>query len=196
MALLQVKKRLMALAGMVLSAYLLLHMLSNLSFISPQAFNDFYAIYNQPLIRWSLWLLVSAALLLHVIVAIQIRLHNGKARPVAYRHRQHHWIPAWLVSTVITLILLFIIWHMVQMWSFDGADIHSQTQQLFASGWQLLIYLAGLGLMALHLWHSLPNVLQTLGKTAKQYLWVSSTLVALLMIGFAVVPVMAYWSMQ
>ena len=42
MALLQVKKRLMALAGMVLSGYLLLHMLSNLSFIESQAFNDFY----------------------------------------------------------------------------------------------------------------------------------------------------------
>lgn len=194
MALLQIKKRLMALAGMVLSAYLLLHMLSNLSFISPQAFNDFYAFYNQPLIRWPLWLLVVAALLVHVVVAIQIRLHNAKARPVAYQHRQHHWIPAWLVSTVITLILLFIVWHMAQMWSFDGADIYSQTQQLFASGWQLFIYLAGLGLMALHLWHSLPNVLQTLGKTAKQYLWLSTALVAVLIAGFAVVPVLAYWS--
>lgn len=196
MALLQVKKRLMALAGIVLSGYLLLHMLSNLSFISPQAFNDFYQFYNQPLIRWPLWLLVSAAILLHVIVAIQIRLHNSKARPVAYHHRQHHWIPAWLVSTVITLILLFIVWHMAQMWSFDGADIYRQTQDLFVSGWQLLIYLAGLGLMALHLLHSLPNVLQTLGKTSKQYLWLSTALVLLLTAGFAVVPVMAFWSVQ
>ncbi|HET8807650.1 MAG TPA: succinate dehydrogenase [Methylophaga sp.] len=196
MALLQVKKRLMALAGMVLSLYLLLHMCSNLSFISPPAFNDFYAFYNQPLIRWPLWLLVSAALLLHVIVAIQIRLHNAKARPVAYRHRQHHWIPAWLVSTVITLILLFIIWHMAQMWSFTGPDIYRQTQLLFTSGWQLFIYLAGLGLTALHLWHSLPNVLQTLGKTSKQYLWLSTALVVLLTAGFAVVPVMAFWSVQ
>jgi len=196
MALLQVKKRLMALAGMVLTVYLLLHMLSNLSFISPQAFNDFYQFYNQPLIRWLLWLLVSAAILVHVIVAIQIRLHNGKARPVAYRHRQHHWIPAWVVSTVITLILLFIVLHMAQMWSFGGADIYRQTQQLFTSGWQLFIYLAGLILMALHLWHSLPNVLQTLGKTSKQYLWFSTALVALLIAGFAVVPVLAYWSVQ
>ncbi|MDT8311151.1 MAG: succinate dehydrogenase [Methylophaga sp.] len=194
MALLQVKKRLMALAGMMLSGYLLLHMLSNLSFFSPQAFNDFYAFYNQPLIRWPLWLLVAVALLLHVIVAIQIRLHNAKARSVAYRHRQHHWIPAWLVSTVITLILLFIIWHMAQMWSFGGDDIYQQTRSLFASSWQVLIYLVGLGLMALHLWHSLPNVLQTLGKTAKQYIWLSTALVALLIAGFAVVPVMAYWS--
>ncbi len=194
MALLQVKKRLMALAGIVLSVYLLLHMLSNLSFISPQAFNNFYLFYNQPLIRWPLWLMVLAAMLVHVIVAIQIRLRNSKARPVTYQHRQHHWIPAWLVSMVITLILLFIVLHMVQMWSFGGADIYHQTQQLFASGWQLYIYLAGLVLMALHLWHSLPNVLQTLGKTSKQYLWFSTALVALLTAGFAVVPVLAYWS--
>ena len=196
MALLQVKKRLMALAGMVLSVYLVLHMLSNLSFFNPQAFNDFYAFYNQSLIRWPLWIMVTAALLLHVVVAIQIRLHNGKARLISYKHRQHHWIPTWLVSMVITLILLFIVWHMAQMWSFGGTDIYVQTQSLFASGWQVFIYLAGLGLMALHLWHSLPNVLQTLGKTSKQYLWLSTALVVLLVAGFAVLPIWAYWSVQ
>lgn len=196
MALLQVKKRLMALAGLVLTAYLVFHMLSNLSFISPQAFNDFYAFYNHPLIRWPLWLLVSAALLMHVIVAVQIRLHNAKARPVAYKHRQHHWIPSWLVTAVISLILLFIIWHMAQMWSFTGDDIYQQTQSLFDCGWQLLIYLGGLVLMAMHLLHALPNVLQTLGKTSKQCLWLSSATIVLLMLGFAVVPVLAYWSVQ
>ena len=48
--------------------------------------------------------------------------------------------------------------------------------------------------MALHLWHSLPNVLQTLGKTSKQYVWLSTALVAVLTAGFAVVLVLAYWS--
>jgi len=131
MALLQVKKRLMAIAGLVLTVYLIFHMLSNLTFFIPGQYQTFYDFYNQPLIRWPLWLAVTAALVFHVIVAVQIRLHNRKARVQAYQHRQHHSIPAWLVSIVITLILLFILWHMAQMWSFGGEEIYRQTLTLF-----------------------------------------------------------------
>lgn len=193
MALLQVKKRLMAMAGLVLTVYLIFHMLSNLSFFSPEQYRSFYDFYNQPLIRWPLWILVAVSLILHVIVAVQIRLHNSKARVHAYQHRQHHFIPAWLVSIVITLILLFILWHMAQMWTFGGADIYGQTLTLFSSVWQLAIYLVGVLLIGLHLQHSLINVLQTLGKTSKQFYWISTATVVLLVMGFAIVPVMAYW---
>ncbi|AFI84385.1 succinate dehydrogenase [Methylophaga nitratireducenticrescens] len=193
MALLQVKKRLMALAGLLMAFYLLFHMLSNLSFFSPEQYQTFYDIYNQPLIRWPLWILVAASLVFHVIVAVQIRLHNRKARVHAYQHRQHHFIPAWLVSIVITFILLFIVWHMAQMWSFGGADIYRQTLTLFSSEWQVVIYLFGMMLIGLHLQHSLTNVLQTLGKTAKQFYWICTAFVLLLVVGFAIVPLVAYW---
>lgn len=193
MALLQVKKRLMAMAGLVLTVYLIFHMLSNLSFFSPEQYQAFYDFYNQPLIRWPLWILVAASLIFHVIVAVQIRLHNSKARIHAYQHRQHHFIPAWLVSVVIALILLFIVWHMAQMWSFGGADIYGQTVTLFSSVLQLAIYLVGVLLIGLHLQHSLTNVLQTLGKTSKQFYWISTAIVVLLVVGFAIVPIVAYW---
>lgn len=193
MALLQVKKRLMAIAGLVLTVYLIFHMLSNLTFFIPGQYQTFYDFYNQPLIRWPLWLAVTAALVFHVIVAVQIRLHNRKARVQAYQHRQHHSIPAWLVSIVITLILLFILWHMAQMWSFGGEEIYRQTLTLFSSKWQLLIYLGGILLIGLHLQHSLTNVLQTLGKTSKQFYWICTAIVVLLVAGFALVPILAYW---
>lgn len=193
MALLQVKKRLMAIAGLVLTVYLIFHMLSNLTFFIPGQYQTFYDFYNQPLIRWPLWLAVTAALVFHVIVAVQIRLHNRKARVQAYQHRQHHSIPAWLVSIVITLILLFILWHMAQMWSFGGEEIYRQTLTLFSSKWQLLIYLGGILLIGLHMQHSLTNVLQTLGKTSKQFYWICTAIVVLLVAGFALVPILAYW---
>lgn len=193
MALLQVKKRLMAIAGLLLAAYLLFHMLGNLSFFSPQHYATFYAVYNHPLIRWPLWLLVIAALALHVVVALQIRLHNRKARLQAYQYRQQRQIPGWLVSVVITLILLFILWHLIQMWSFAGTDIYQQTLTLFGSGWQVAIYLGGVMLLGLHLQHSLTNVLQTLGITAKQYYGLVTLLIVLLVAGFSAVPLAAYW---
>lgn len=193
MALLQVKKRLMAIAGLLLTAYLLFHMLGNLSFFSPQHYATFYAVYNHPFIRWPLWLLVIAALALHVVVALQIRLHNRKARLQAYQYRQQRQIPGWLVSVVITLILLFILWHLIQMWSFAGTDIYQQTLTLFGSGWQVATYLGGVMLLGLHLQHSLTNVLQTLGITAKQYYGLVTLLIVLLVAGFSAVPLAAYW---
>lgn len=193
MALLQIKKRLMAIAGLVLTAYLLFHMLSNLSFLSPEQYQAFYDFYNQSLIRWPLWLLVTASLLFHVIVAVQIRFHNRKVRLHSYQHRQHHFIPGWLVSSVITLILLFIVWHMAQMWTFGGEDMYGQTLHLFSSEWQLATYLVGILLIGLHLHHSLTNVLQTLGKTSNQFYWLSTAIVVLLITGLSMIPIIAHW---
>lgn len=193
MVLLQVKKRLMAVAGLLLTTYLLFHMLGNLSFFSPQHYEAFYAVYNHPFIRWPLWLLVVAALALHVVVALQIRLHNRKARVQAYQYRQHRRIPGWLVSIVITFILLFILWHLIQMWSLGGADMYQQTLTLFNSGCQAAIYLGGTLLIGLHLQHSLTNVLQTLGITARQYYGLITLLLVLMVVGFSAVPLAAYW---
>jgi len=39
----------------------------------------------------------------------------------------------------------------------------------------------------------LTNVLQTLGKTSKQFYWISTAIVVLLVVGFAIVPILAYW---
>lgn len=193
MLLLQLKKRLMAIAGLLLTTYLLFHMLGNLSFFSPQHYTAFYAVYNHPFIRWPLWLLVVAALALHVVVALQTRLHNRKARLQSYQYPRRRHIPSWLVSIVITLILLFILWHLIQMWSFGEVDIYQQTQALFGSAWQVVLYLGGLLLLGLHLQHSLTNVLQTMGITAKQYYGLVTLLVVLLIVGFSAVPLAAYW---
>lgn len=193
MLLLQLKKRLMAIAGLLLTTYLLFHMLGNLSFFSPQHYAAFYAVYNHPFIRWPLWLLVVAALALHVVVALQTRLHNRKARLQSYQYPRRRHIPSWLVSIVITLILLFILWHLIQMWSFGEVDIYQQTQALFRSAWQVVLYLGGLLLLGLHLQHSLTNVLQTMGITAKQYYVLVTLLVVLLIVGFSAVPLAAYW---
>lgn len=190
--LLQHRKRLMALAGLVLAAYLIVHMFSNLLFFNAERFNSFYQLYNLPFIRWPLLLLVLAALAVHVWGAIAIRRHNAKVRPVAYHIRDHFEPPKSLVTLSIILIGLFILLHIVQTLQFDAQDTFSETRALFASTGMLLIYLAGLFLLGMHLQHSLNNVLQTLGITSKTCYPLALSLVVLLMMGFAVVPVMAW----
>ncbi len=187
--LLQLQKRSMALAGTVMTAYLIFHMLSNLSFFSAPAFERFYDFYNQPWVRWPLLLLVLLSLAIHVKAALAIRVKNAKARRVEYKKHDKLHVPAALVSLSVVLLLLFILVHIGQTLMLDTSRVRATMQDWFASSWMLVFYLAGLFILAMHLQHSLVNVLQTLGISSRMYKAAIISGVILLSLGFASVPV-------
>lgn len=188
MKLLQLQKRAMALAGTVMTAYLLFHMLSNLSFFSATAFEQFYEFYNQPWVRWPLLALVMLSLFIHIKAAMHIRIKNSKARQVGYKKYDKLHVPAPLVSLSIVLLLLFIVIHIGQTLLIDTSAVQAAMIDWFSSGWMVLFYLAGLFILAMHLQHSLINVLQTLGISSKTYRVGIISAVVLLTLGFASVP--------
>ena len=189
MKLLQLQKRSMALAGTVMTAYLIFHMLTNLSFFSAEAFSGFYEVYNQPWLRWPLLIVVLASLFLHVKTATVLRIKNSRARGIAYKKHDKYHVPAPMVSLSIAFLLLFILVHIGQTVLADSNDIRGVMWQWFSSTWLLLFYLAGLFILAMHLQHSLVNVLQTLGISSKMYKRYIVGSVVLLNVGFAAVPV-------
>lgn len=189
MKLLQLQKRSMALAGTVMTAYLIFHMLSNLSFFSASAFNSFYDFYNQAWIRWPVLALVIASLFIHVKAAIAIRIKNSQARGSGYHKHDKFHVPAPLVTSSIVLLLLFIVIHIGQSLLIDTDDVRGAVVNWFSSPFWLLFYLGGLFIMAMHLQHSLVNVMQTLGISSKMHTVVISSSVLLLTAGFAAVPV-------
>lgn len=188
MKLLQLQKRAMALAGTVITAYLLFHMLSNLSFFYASAFEQFYAFYNQAWVRWPLLGVVVLSLLIHIKAALHIRIKNSKARQVGYKKHDKLHVPAPLVSLSIVLLLLFMLIHIGQTLLIDTSAVKAAMLDWFSSVWMLLFYLAGLFILAMHLQHSLINVLQTLGITSKTYTLAIISAVVFLTLGFASVP--------
>ncbi|PHS31207.1 MAG: succinate dehydrogenase [Methylophaga sp.] len=192
---LQLHKRLMALAGVVMTVYLVFHMLSNLSFFSESAFTNFYDFYNAGPIRWIVLLLMISAIAIHVKAAIKIRKVNAKARLIDYAKHDKFKIPAPLVTLSIIFLLSFIMVHIIQTLLFDVQVIYSEVTMLFQSTLMVLFYLAGLFVLTMHLSHSLANVLQTLGKTSIIYhslVWVG---VLALTGGFALIPLYIYFVM-
>lgn len=187
--LLQLQKRVMALAGTVMTVYLIFHMLSNLSFFSAPAFEAFYDFYNQPWIRWPVLLIVLASLVIHVRAAINIRIKNSRGRTVGYKKHDKLHVPAALVSLSIALLLIFILVHIGQTLMLDTKQLRAAMLDWFASPGMLLFYLAGLLILAMHLQHSLVNVLQTLGISSNMHKAVIITGVIMLTLGFASVPV-------
>jgi len=172
----------------VMTVYLIFHMLTNLSFFSAPAFEQFYAVYNQAWIRWPVLALVLIALFIHVRAAVAIRIKNSQARRVAYKKHDKLHIPAPLVTLSIVLLLLFILVHIGQTLLIDTTQVRAAMLNWFNSGWMLLFYLAGLLILAMHLLHSLVNVLQTLGISSTMYRLSISTGVVVLTAGFASVP--------
>ncbi|PCJ32902.1 MAG: succinate dehydrogenase [Gammaproteobacteria bacterium] len=192
---LQLKKRTMALAGVIMTGYLIFHMLSNLSFLSESSFNQLYAFYHSSGLRWLVLALMVIAIGIHVKIAIQIRTVNAKARRIDYARHDKFKIPALFVTLSIIFLLSFIVIHIVQTLLFDSAQLYSELSQLFKSEFMLLFYLAGLFVLTMHLQHSLANVLQTLGKTSVIHHALVWGGVLSLTGGFALIPLYIYFVM-
>lgn len=192
MKLLQLQKRSMALAGMLMTLYLLIHMLTNLRFFTESSFRQFYHWYNSGVVRWIVLMMIAVSLLIHIKAAIRIRRVNAKARTVNYKKYDKFHVPASLVTVSIVFLLSFIIVHVVQTLSFDSTDVYRELQLQFQSLWMVLFYLAGLFVLMMHLQHSLANVLQTLGKTSSTCNGLVLVSCLLLTGGFAVIPLYIY----
>jgi succinate dehydrogenase cytochrome b subunit len=186
----------MALAGVLMLAYLVFHMLTNLSFFTEASFTEFYDWYNGGLIRWIVLITLVVAIFIHVKVAFRIRKKNAEARTIDYAQHDKFKIPTYLVTASIIFLLAFIIIHIVQSLFLEQFNTDEEITNLFQSTLMVLFYLAGLFVLTMHLHHSLVNVLQTLGKTSISchvYVWLGTLL---LTVGFAVIPLAIYFGMS
>lgn len=190
---LQLHKRLMALAGVIMTGYLIFHMLSNLSFFCEATFIGFYDFYNAGPVRWLVLLVMIAVISIHVKAAIKIRKVNAGARTIDYAMHDKVSIPAHLVTISIVFLLSFIVIHIIQALLFDTDALYAEVIMLFQSAFMVLFYLAGLFVLAMHLSHSLANVLQTLGKTSVIYHRLVWAGVLALTSGFAAIPLYIYF---
>jgi len=178
-----------------MTLYLILHMLTNLSFFSESRFSQFYHWYNSGLVRWLVLAIIVASLFIHIKAAIRIRRVNAKARTIAYKKHDKFHMPATLVTISIVFLFGFIAVHVYQTLSFDSMNVYRELMMQFQSAWMMLFYLAGLFVLMMHLHHSLTNVLQTLGKTSVTHNGLVLVSCLFLTAGFAVIPLYIYYVM-
>ncbi|MDP0500295.1 MAG: succinate dehydrogenase cytochrome b subunit [Verrucomicrobiota bacterium JB022] len=127
------KKYLMALTGFVLVGFVCGHMLGNLQmFLHPDWINE-YAYKLQHLPYGSLWvvrLVLLAAVVVHVVVAVQLVLENRRARgPLGYSAKAK--LQATLASKTMRytglVLLAFIIFHILH---FTVQSVHPEFKEL------------------------------------------------------------------
>jgi succinate dehydrogenase / fumarate reductase cytochrome b subunit len=214
-------KLLIAITGLSLFLFLVVHLIGNLMlFVGPATFNAYsHALISNPLIYVAEAGLL-AIFLLHVLNTVLNWWSNRGARPDDYEVRQWtgHTSRKSVASTSMILTgavtLVFVVFHLVTMKFGPGEaegyvsagkdgpvrDLYRLVIEVFRESdlalVNVLFYVACMVLVFLHLRHGLSSALQSLGVNHPRYnrliLAAGSVLAVLIGFGFAVIPVIIY----
>ena len=204
------KKTVMAVSGIIMLLYLVVHMFGNLKiFFGPGAFNEYahwLRTVGEPFMHyeWTLWLVrlvLVAAVVAHAVSAYQLSRRDIRARPSGYVHRRPRMSYATRTMRWGGIILgLFVVWHILDLTTgtvhsggFQAGRPYQNVVDTFSTWYGNAIYLIAMLALGLHIRHGFWSAAQTLGvgsRTRDRALkLVANALAALLTVGFIAVPV-------
>jgi succinate dehydrogenase / fumarate reductase, cytochrome b subunit len=205
------KKAVMAVTGLIMVLFLLVHMLGNLKiFFGPHDF-DAYAAWlrtiGEPVLHgaWFLWIqraVLLVALVLHVTCAVQLSIRDRAARPTRYAHGQRAKA-SFATHTMRwggVIIALFLVWHILDLTAgvtnpdFDKGSPYHNVVADFQVWWINIIYFVGVLAIGLHINHGFWSATRTLGLSRNPardatVRVVGSTLAVAITLGFLSVPI-------
>ncbi|MFC9230304.1 succinate dehydrogenase cytochrome b subunit [Streptomyces decoyicus] len=209
------KKTAMAVSGIVMLLYLVVHMLGNLKIFFGAADFDAYAAWlrtiGEPFLHheWFLWIarvVLLAAVVVHAVAAYQLSRRDIAARPTKYarpsprpRPRRR---PSYATRTMRwggVILGLFIVWHILDLTTLtvnpraEAGHPYANVVATFSTWYGNSVYLVAMLALGLHIRHGFWSAAQTLGavrpgrdRTLKT---LANTLAAALTLGFIAVPV-------
>ncbi len=182
------KKVVMAITGILLFGFVIVHLLGNLQvYLGPEAMNHYALFLREFLHGWAIWIfraVLLAAVVLHIWAATSLTLTNRAARPQPYYELQ--WRESSYASRTMrwsgVIIALFVVYHILHFTtgtvhpSFDEGDVY----QNFITGFRVLpvslFYIAAMLLLGMHLHHGVWSMLQTVGLSHPRYMrWARGT---------------------
>ena len=178
------KKYVMAVTGLGLYVFVVVHMLGNLQiFLGPEKLNAYaQALKSSPLLLWPARLGLLTVGALHITTAIQLALANRRARPVAYSQGKPA-ASSFAARTIVVgglVILAFILFHLAHftLGFVDASyltleragrhDVYGMMIAGFSNPLASLFYIFAMGLLMLHLSHGVSSVFQSLGLRSKK----------------------------
>jgi succinate dehydrogenase / fumarate reductase cytochrome b subunit len=183
------RKLIMALTGLFLILFLVVHLLGNLQLLKNdggEAFNryaDFMG--HNPLIQ-TISIGNFFFIVLHIVTSILLTIKNRQARPVQYVYSNMGKSSSWASRNMMllgTIVLIFLVVHLQAFWAkskfgglnnttLDGKTIrnlYEATQIAFSEAWIVGLYVISMVGLAFHLFHGFKSAFQTLGINHKKY---------------------------
>ena len=210
------RKYWMALTGLFLCSFLVIHLLGNIPLmLGHQDDFNLYARFMTtfPVIKAVSYLLY-ASFVVHAVDGILLMRQNAAARPVKYAAYNGAANASWSSRNMGLLgvfTLVFIVVHLKSFWYEmhfgkipvyiyeDGTelkDLYTLTVTAFQELWYTVFYVVSMALLGLHLWHGFSSAFQSLGLTHPKYtpmIKIAGAFFALLIPAvFAAIPVVIY----
>ncbi|AWL08768.1 hypothetical protein HME7025_00898 [Aquirufa nivalisilvae] len=177
------KKLLMAITGLFLVSFLIVHCGLNATIflndggVTFNAGAEFMA--KNPIIR-TMEIVLFGGLLLHILDGLRLWMDNKKKRPVAYAVIDGAANSKWYsrsMGLLGTLLLLFLIIHLKHFWYFsrltdnltEEHTLYNEMQAVFASPIVVVIYVLGCISLGYHLLHGFQSAFQSLGWNHPKY---------------------------
>jgi succinate dehydrogenase / fumarate reductase cytochrome b subunit len=207
------KKIVMAVTGVIMIGFVILHVLGNLKiFAGPgqmNAYSRFLRTVGEPELGYgdALWIVrivLLTAVTLHIIAAVQLTRMSWKARPVDYRERKdvETTFAAQMMRWGGFLLAIFIVFHILHFTLGVVGFAPGQYKELHVyqnvvagfSVWPVSVfYIIAMAALCLHLDHGIWSMLQTLGwsttRNADKLRLFSRLLALAIFAGFISVPV-------
>jgi succinate dehydrogenase / fumarate reductase cytochrome b subunit len=206
-------KLLIGFTGLLLFAYLILHLAGNLLiFTGRDTFNAYsHALVSNPLVL-PVELALAVIFLLHIYKTVTMWTRNKAARPVAYEKKAWAGRTSRKSLSSATMIwtglvtLVFVIVHLQQFkfgaWYEIGSppirDLYRVEAEVFTSPLWVGIYVVCAVLVGFHLRHGISSAFQSIGADHPVYtnrLVVLGTVIAVVIgAGFALIPIWVYFT--
>lgn len=210
------RKLLMALTGIFLILFLVVHLAGNLQLLKDDggiAFNKYSEFMGHNLLIQTISKVNFALILIHIIVSVLLTQRNRKARPVSYAYTDNS--STWSsrnMGILGTVILIFLVIHLqafyfkakfgyLDMVTYDGEqmeDMYKAAQVAFSQWWIVLVYVASMIGLAFHLSHGFQSAFRTIGWNHPKYTpfikGLGAAFSVLVPAAFAVIPVYMFFN--
>jgi len=211
------RKFLMALTGLFLILFLVVHLAGNLQLLKADeghAFNVYAQFMTSNPVIKTISYVNYAAILLHIVWAIILTVRNKSARgPQGYAvsRNSSHWTSR-NMGILGTLIFIFLVIHLRGFWyemhwggiptkNYDGADVkdlYAVVDFAYQNEWFVIFYVASMAFLAFHLVHGFASAFQTLGLNHIKYngviKFVGVAFAIIVPALFALIPIYMYFN--
>lgn len=210
------KKIIMALSGLFLILYLIVHLAANLTILTgnPEIINK-YA-HTLESFGWFLYIVeavLAAGFLIHIFSGIMVWWENRKARPESYVKNRSKGSPSRQTISSKTMIytgaiiFIFVIFHVksfkygdIPETVIDGVvmkDFYSVVIAAFKDTWTVIWYISVMVFLGFHLRHAFWSAFQSLGAMNRRLTpivySIGVILAIILAVGFLFIPTWVYF---
>ena len=185
------KKYVMAITGLGLFVFVIVHMLGNLQiYFGPEHLNAYArALKGTPALLWGARGGLLFITVLHITAALQLAAANRRARPVRYANSKPVASTFAQRTIVISglIIFAFILFHLAHFTlglvdpqymdlkdplDLSRHDVYRMMITGFSNPFVSIFYVVSMGLLLLHLSHGVSSLFQSLGlRSKKTFVW-------------------------